>query len=121
MKKAKRLPVEAITRGFVEDASLRERFEREGFGLESVFEHEEWAQNRAAEIQGYYCLKPEDTRLVKHISTPESGEREAWEIYVKIKKGLRFLFLQGEVILYKNTIECCAEPSINMVKGCDQC
>lgn len=85
--------VQAVTRGFAEDTALRKRYEEDGFGLEAVFEKRAWAEGRISDLQETYGLSEEDTRLVKHISTPASGQKTAWEVYVKIRKGLRILFL----------------------------
>lgn len=87
------LCVQQLTRGFTEDIALRERYQKEGFGLESVFEKHDWAKDRATELKHIYSLIDADIRLVKHISTPETGERSAWEVYVKDGKGLPVLFL----------------------------
>lgn len=65
------------------------------FGLETVFEKQEWAKVRATELKQIYCLTDADIRLVKHISTPETGEKHTWEIYVKAGKGLPVLFLKN--------------------------
>ena len=80
-----------VTKGFSEDIALRERYEKEGFGLESVFEKQEWGEARVAEIKQTFGLTDADIRLVKHISTPETGEKTTWEVYVKARKGLRVL------------------------------
>ncbi len=82
-----------ITRGFAEDIALRERYEKEGFGLETAFEKQEWAESRVIELKQTYDSTDADIRLVKHISSPETGERIAWEVYVKAEKGLSVLFL----------------------------
>lgn len=87
------LYVQQVTRGFAEDSALRERYEKEGFGLETVFEKREWAEDRVAELRQTYDLTNADIRLVKHISTPETGEKPTWEVYVKAGKGLPVLFL----------------------------
>ena len=87
------LYVQEVTRGFAEDAALRERYQKQGFGLETVFEKPEWAESREGELKQIYGLADSDVRLVKHISTPETGEKAAWEVYVKAGRGLPVLFL----------------------------
>lgn len=82
-----------ITRGFIEDIALRERYEKEGFGLETVFEKQDWAEARMKELKQSWALTDDDIRLVKHISSPETGEQCTWEVYVKAGKGLPVLFL----------------------------
>ncbi len=86
-----------VTRGFIEDFALRERYQKEGLGLETVFEKQEWAVDRAAELKQIYGLTDADIRLVKHISTPETGEKPTWEVYVKAGKGLSVLFLKNPI------------------------
>lgn len=84
--------IQEVTKGFVEDIDLRKRYEKQSFGLETVFEKREWAEARVKELEQMYGLTDEDIRLVKHISTPETGAKPAWEVYVKAEKGLRVLF-----------------------------
>lgn len=79
-----------ITRGFSEDIALRKHYKREGFGLESVFEKREWAEDRAAELKQTYGLTDADIRLVRHVST---GGKITEEVYAKAGKGLPVLFL----------------------------
>ena len=83
----------AITRGFTEDILLRKRYQEEGFGLETVFENREWAEARIRELRCSHNLSETDVRLVEHVSTPETGERGSWEVYVSAMKGLSVLFL----------------------------
>ena len=87
------LYVQQVTRGFAEDIALRERYQEESFGLETVFEKQEWAEDRVRELQQTCGLTDADIRLVKHVSTPETGEKPTWEVYVKARKGLPVLFL----------------------------
>ncbi|MFQ6122952.1 MAG: hypothetical protein ACE5LA_07865 [Dehalococcoidales bacterium] len=87
------IPIQEVTKGFAEDITLRECYEKEGFGLETGFERQEWAEQRVLELKEDYGLTDTDIRLVKHISTPETGEKPAWEVYVKVGKGLEVLFL----------------------------
>jgi len=82
-----------ITKGFSEDIALRKRYQREGFGLDSVFEKRQWAEDQAAELKQTYGLTDTDIRLVQHIS--ETGRTVTWEVYVKAGKGLTVLFLNS--------------------------
>jgi len=82
-----------ITQGFVEDIALRECYEKEGFGLETAFEKREWAEARALQLKQTYDLADADIRLVKHFSSPETGEKSVWELYVKANKRVEVLFL----------------------------
>ena len=85
--------VQEVTKGFVQAIALRERYEEEGFGLETVFEKQEWAEERIAELKQIYGLADSDVCLIKHISSPETGEKPAWEVFVREGKGLPVLFL----------------------------
>lgn len=82
-----------VTRGFVEDVALRELYEKEGFGLETAFERKGWAKTRMLELKETYNLNNDDIHLVKHISSPETGKKVAWEVFVRDGKGLDVLFL----------------------------
>jgi len=86
--------IQEVTRGFAEDIALRERYHKKGFGLETVFEKQEWAEGRVTELKQTYGLTDADIRLVKHISTPETGEKATLEVYIKAGKGLPVLFLR---------------------------
>lgn len=85
--------IQEVTKGFGEDITLRGRYQKEGFGLETVFEKQEWAEGRVRDLKQTYGLIDADIRLVKHISTPETGEKPTWEVYVKAGKGVPVLFL----------------------------
>lgn len=80
--------IRQTTRGFAEDAALRESYASEGFELETVFEKPKWAQQRASELITTQNLTTDDIRLVKHISSPETGEKATWEVYVRTDKGI---------------------------------
>lgn len=85
--------IQEVTKGFSEDIALRKRFQKEYFGLETAFEKREWAEDRIVELKQTYGLTDSDIRLVKHISSPETGEKPFWEVYVKAGKGAQVLFL----------------------------
>lgn len=84
------LSVRQVTRGFAEDIALREHYQKDGFGLETVFDKQEWAEDRVRELKQTCGLTDADIRLVKHISTPETGEKPTWEVYVKARKDYQF-------------------------------
>jgi hypothetical protein len=88
--------VQEVTRGFSEDIALRERYQKEGFGLETVFEKQKWAEERITELKQIYDLTDGDIHFVKHISTSETGEKPSWEVYVKAGKRLPVLFLPSK-------------------------
>ena len=85
--------VEEVTKGFAEDITLRERYQEEGFGLETAFERRDWAENRVAELKRIYGLADSDVRVIKHISSPETSQKTAWEVYARDNKGVEVLFL----------------------------
>ena len=85
-----------VTRGFSEDIALRRRYQEEGFGLETVFGERKWAEERIEELKRTFYLTDADIRLVNHFSSSETGEKPAWEIYVRVRKGLKVLFLEQE-------------------------
>ncbi len=92
--------IQEVTRGFSEDIALRKRYQKEGFGLETVFEKQKWAEDRITELKQTYGLSDADIRLVNHISTPETGEKPTWEIYVSVGKGLPVLFLTRDGLTF---------------------
>jgi hypothetical protein len=76
----KEIELYATTRGFEEDDALRADLEgKQGYKLYAVFERPEYAQEVARQLQA----EGQDIKFVKHISTPETGERPTWEIYAK--------------------------------------
>jgi|GEM_PF-3487395 len=85
-------PVREVTRGFAEAKALDQRYQQEGFELDSGFEKPEWAEQRAAELHQEYRRQQDDIRIVQHISTPETGCRSTWLVYVRSDKGMRVLF-----------------------------
>ena len=85
--------IRAVTRGFTQDTALRLRYQEEGFGLESAFDREQWAWARISEIKQRHSLKDGDIRLVQYISNTQSGDKATWQVYVKVGKGLKVLFL----------------------------
>jgi len=89
------IPIHEVTKGFVEDFNLRKRYEKQGFGLETFFEKQEWAEARTVELKQTYSLADDEVRLVRHISTLETGEKPTWEVYVKAEKGAKVLFLNS--------------------------
>lgn len=87
------IAVQDATKGFAEDIALRQRYEKEGFGLETGFERRDWAEERVADLRQEYNLVDSDIRLVRHISSPETGEKTTWEVYIRDGKGVKVLFL----------------------------
>jgi len=70
-------PVEKVTTGFKEDTNLRERMARDGYGLWSIFEDKDVAVEEGLNKFG------DNFKLIKHISSKETGARSTYEVYVK--------------------------------------
>ena len=83
---------EIITRGLAQDIMIRQRYQREDFGLESAFGTEKEARARISELKQTFGLKDGDIRLVQNISRVGAGERITWQIFVKAGKGIRVRF-----------------------------
>ena len=97
--------IQEVTRGFGGDIALRERYQKEGFGLETVFENQEWGEGRVTELKQTYGLTDADICLIKHISTPETGEKPTWEVYVKAGKGLPVLFSTPAAVVRRDFLK----------------
>jgi hypothetical protein len=87
------ISVQDVTKGFTEDIALRERYQEEGFGLETGFERRDWAEKRVTDLKETYNLTDSEIRLVRHISSPETGEKTTWEVYVRDGNGIEVVFL----------------------------
>jgi len=87
------IAVQDVTKGFSEDIALRQHYEKEGFGLETGFERRDLAEKRISDLKEVYKLAGSDIRLVRHISSPETGEKTTWEVYIRDGKGVEVLFL----------------------------
>lgn len=86
------IQVQDITEGIAQAVALRKRYQEEGFGLETGFERRDCAEHRIAKLKQIYGLATSDTRLVKHVSSPETGRRTTWEVYIRDSKGVEVLF-----------------------------
>ena len=84
--------IEEVTRGLAQDIALRQRYQKEDFGLESAFGNEKQARARISEFKQTYGLKDGDIRLVQNISRVGAGERITWQVFVKDGKGIRVRF-----------------------------
>lgn len=80
--------IEDITRGLAQDIVLRQRYQEEGFGLESGFGTEKEARARIAGLKQSHGLSDVDIRLVQNISGAGAEERVMWQVYVKAGKGV---------------------------------
>ncbi len=86
--------IEDEIRGLVQDIMLRQRYQRDGFGLESVFEQRRLAIARISELKGNHGLRDADFRLVQNRCKVGAGERVVWQVFVKHGKGVRVRFFE---------------------------
>jgi len=85
--------IEDQIRGLHQDIALRQRYQKDGFGLESVFDKRERAMTRISELKQTYGLKNADIRLVENrLPIGGSGERVVWQVFAKHGKGVKVRF-----------------------------
>jgi len=84
--------IEETTRDLAQDIAIRQRYQKEDFGLESAFGAEKEARARISELKQTFGLKDRDIRLVQNISRVGAGERITWQIFAKAGKGIRVRF-----------------------------
>ena len=84
----KRRLVEDITFGLAQEVALRQRYQKEGFGLESAFGGEREARARVEELKRKFGLSDADIRLVQNVSRAGTQERITWQVYAKAGKGV---------------------------------
>jgi hypothetical protein len=90
----KRKLIEDVTFGLAQEVALRQRYQKEGFGLESAFGSEREARARIGELKRKYGLSDTDIRLIQNISKTGGADRATWQVYVKAGKGVN-VFLPG--------------------------
>jgi hypothetical protein len=90
----KRRLVEDVTFGLAQEVALRQRYQKDGFGLESAFGNERQARGRIEELKRKFGLTETDIRLVQNIAKIGPQERTTWQVYAKGGKGVR-VFLPG--------------------------
>ena len=71
---------------------LRQRYQKDGFGLESAFDRRERAMSRVSELKRSYGLTIADVRLVQNRAKAGAGERVVWQVFVKHGKGVKVRF-----------------------------
>jgi len=81
----KRRLVEDITFGLAQEVALRQRYQKEGFGLESAFGGEREARARVEELKRKFGLSDADIRLVQNVS---KAGTITWQVYAKAGKGV---------------------------------
>jgi hypothetical protein len=84
----KRKLIQDLTFGLGQEVALRQRYNKEGFGLESAFGSEREARSRIEELKRRFGLSDMDMRLVQNISKAGPQERITWQIYAKAGKGV---------------------------------
>jgi len=85
--------LEESIRGLRQDIALRQRYQKDGFGLESVFEKRERAVARISELKRTYGLGNADTRLVQNrLPVGGMGERVVWQVFARHGKGVKVRF-----------------------------
>ena len=84
--------LEESIRGLVQDIMLRQRYQRDGFGLESAFDRREQAMARISELKGNHGLTDADFRLVENRCRVGAGERAVWQVFAKHGKGIKVRF-----------------------------
>ena len=84
--------IEDEIRGLIQEIALRQRYQNDGFGMESVFDKRERAMSRISELKRSYGLADADFRLVQNRSKVGSGERVVWQVYARDGKGVKVRF-----------------------------
>jgi len=84
----KRRLVEDVTFGLAQEVALRQRYQKDGFGLESAFGNERQARARVEELKRKFGLSEADIRLVQNIAKVGPKERTTWQVYAKAGKGV---------------------------------
>jgi hypothetical protein len=90
----KRRLVEDVTFGLAQEVALRQRYQKDGFGLESAFGSERQARARTEELKRKFGLGEADIRLVQNIAKVGAQEKITWQVYAKAGKGVN-VFLPG--------------------------
>jgi hypothetical protein len=90
----KRRVVEDVTFGLAQEVALRQRYQKDGFGLESAFGNERQARARVEELKRKFGLAEPDIRLVQNLTKVGPKDRTTWQIYAKAGKGVN-VFLPG--------------------------
>jgi hypothetical protein len=91
----KRKLVEDVTFGLAQEVALRQRYQKDGFGLESAFGNERQARGRIDELKRKFGLAETDIRLVQNIAKIGPQERTTWQVYAKSGKGVRVFLPDG--------------------------
>jgi hypothetical protein len=90
----KRRLVEDVTFGLAQEVALRQRYQKDGFGLESAFGNERQARARIEELKRKFGLAEPDIRLVQNIAKVGPKEKTTWQVYAKGGKGVNVFLPQ---------------------------
>ena len=90
----KRRLVEDVTFGLAQEVALRQRYQKDGFGLESAFGNERQARARIEELKRKFGLGEADIRLVQNIAKVGTQEKITWQVYAKGGKGVNVFLPQ---------------------------
>jgi hypothetical protein len=90
----KRRLVEDVTFGLAQEVALRQRYQKDGFGLESAFGNERQARARIEELKRKFGLAEPDIRLVQNIAKVGPKEKTTWQVYAKGGKGVKVFLPQ---------------------------
>ena len=90
----KRKLVEDVTFGLAQEVALRQRYQQDGFGLESAFGNESQARARIDTLKQKFGLAETDIRLVQNIAKVGAQEKITWQIYAKAGKGVNVFLPQ---------------------------
>jgi hypothetical protein len=90
----KRRLVQDVTFGLAQEVALRQRYQQDGFGLESAFGSERQARARIEELKRKFGLGEAHIRLVQNLAKIGPKERTTWQVYAKAGMGVS-VFLPG--------------------------
>jgi hypothetical protein len=91
----KRKLIQDLTLGLGQEIALRQRYQQDGFGLESAFGSEREARARIEVLKRKFGLSEMDIRLVQNISKAGPKDRITWQVYAKAGKGVNVFLPKG--------------------------
>jgi hypothetical protein len=91
----KRKLIQDLTLGLGQEIALRQRYQQDGFGLESAFGSEREARARIEALKRKFGLSEMDIRLVQNISKAGPKDRITWQVYAKAGKGVNVFLPKG--------------------------
>jgi hypothetical protein len=91
----KRKLIQDLTFGLGQEVALRQRYQQDGFGLESAFGSEREARARIEVLKRKFGLSDIEMRLVQSICRAGAQERITWQVYAKAGKGVNVFLPKG--------------------------